>query len=87
MSAPEAVVRIAHRRARPGCAPAYEEVVRAMFADARKYPGFLGAELIPPKHDGEEYRVVTRFASEADLARWNDSPERAEWHARMRPLA
>lgn len=87
MSDTQPVFRIVRRRAKPGCARAYEELVRAMFDDAKKFPGYLAAELIPPEAPDGEYQIVQRFATEADLERWNASPERAAWHERLNPVA
>jgi antibiotic biosynthesis monooxygenase (ABM) superfamily enzyme len=81
------VFRIVRRRAKPGCAPAYEALIRAMFDDARRFPGYLAAELIPPEQEGGEYQIVQRFATEADLQRWNDSAERAAWHEKLSHVA
>ncbi len=81
------IFRVVRRRAKPGCAPAYEALVRAMFDDARRFPGYLSAELIPPETPQGDYQIVQRFATEADLERWNRSPERAAWHERLRPVA
>ncbi|MEN3121149.1 antibiotic biosynthesis monooxygenase [Janibacter sp. LM] len=87
-SAGEATVtRIARRRARPGHAGEYEELVREMFVLMRQHRGFLGAELIPPEREGGLYQVVVNFASEDDLARWDGSAERREIFTRMRPHA
>lgn len=88
MGEPDAtIVRIVRRRAKPGCRAAYEALVRAMFEEARRFPGFLSAELIPPAETDGEYQLVQRFATERDLERWNASPERAAWHERLRPVA
>lgn len=87
MNSPAPVMRVARRRARPGCREAYEALARGMIEDASKYPGFLGADLLPPDQQGGEHRIVTRFASEADMQRWNASAERRAWHERMRPVA
>ena len=87
MNAPAPVMRVATRRARPGCREAYEALARGMIEDARRFPGFLGADLLPPEQEGGEHRIVTRFASEADMERWNSSAERRAWHERMRPVA
>jgi len=76
MSEQQPVFRIVRRRAKPGCARAYEE-----------FPGYLAAELIPPETPDGEYQIVQRFATEADLERWNASPERAAWHERLDPVA
>ncbi len=81
------VFRIVRRRAKPGCERAYEELIQAMFADAKKFPGYLAAELIPPADLGGEYQIIQRFANEADLERWNNSAQRVEWHERLRPVA
>ena len=83
----DAVFRVVRRRARPGCAEAYEALVGAMFADARQFPGYLSAELIPPAEDGGEYQIVQRFAQQADLERWQASPVRAEWMERLAAVA
>lgn len=81
------VFRVVRRRAWPGCAPAYEALVRAMFDDARRFPGYLSAELIPPLSPEGEYQIVQRFATAGDLARWNDSPVRAEWMEKLHAVA
>lgn len=81
------VMRIARRRAKPDCGPAYEALIRGTFADASKFPGFLGADLIPPAGTDEDYQVVLRFATQADMARWDDSPQRKLWHQRLRAVA
>ena len=83
----EAVFRVVRRRAKRGCAAAYEALVRGMFEDARRFPGYLAAELIPPEAEGGEYQIVQRFASAADMEGWNASSERAAWHERLRPVA
>ena len=79
----QAVMRIARRAARPDCGPAYEALVRGMFADTGRFPGFLGAELIPPEQPGGEYQVVIKFATEAQMAAWDASDVRRTWHERL----
>jgi len=81
------IVRVAHRRARPGCQDAYEAVLRGMIQAASTFPGFLGGEITPPLTPGEEHRVTMKFSSEADLAHWNESEERAQWLEALAPLA
>lgn len=81
------VVRVAHRRARAGCHEAYEAVLRAMCDQASHFPGFLGAEITPPLRAQDEHRITLKFASEADLERWNTSGERARWLEALEPLA
>ncbi|HSV70575.1 MAG TPA: antibiotic biosynthesis monooxygenase [Methylibium sp.] len=84
---PEPVLRIVRRRARPGCERAYVELIRGMFDDASRFPGYRSAELIPPEQPGGDYQVVQRFATAADLERWDASPQRALWLERLQPVA
>lgn len=79
--------RIARRHAKAGCEGAYEAMVRGMFEESRKFPGFLSAELIPPESLGGEYQIIQRFATEADLARWSVSDERLVWLERLSSVA
>jgi antibiotic biosynthesis monooxygenase (ABM) superfamily enzyme len=81
------VVRIATRRAKPGCAPAYEALLAGMFEDVKTHPGFVGAQIIPPAEPGGEYQVVLQFETEAGIEAWNRSPERGQWHARLDAVA
>lgn len=83
----EAVFRVVRRRAKAGCAEAYEALVGAMFADARHFPGYVSAELIPPAEPGGDYQIIQRFAQQADLERWQISPVRAEWMERLATVA
>lgn len=84
---PGHVTRIARRRALAGHEGEYETLVREMFERMRTHPGFLGAELLPPEHAGEDYQVVVNFTDEDALAAWDDSEDRAAVHARMRDHA
>lgn len=79
------VSRIVHRRAKPGCDKAYEELVRAMLKASSHFPGYLSAAVIPPKTEGEDFQIIQRFASQEDLDRWRNSDESALWHERLRP--
>lgn len=83
----DTVLRVVRRKAKPGCEEAYEALIRAMFADARQFSGYLAAQLIPPENAGGEYQILQRFATEADLDRWNASPQRALWQERLRAVA
>lgn len=83
----ETVFRVVRRRAKKGCEQAYEALIRGMFDEASRFPGYLSAELIPPVSPEGEYQIVQRFATEQDLERWNLSEVRATWHERLRPVA
>lgn len=81
------VFRVVRRRVEPANAPAYEALVRAMFDEARHFPGYLSAELIPPHAGDDAYQIVQRFATPADLERWNGSPQRQVWMDKLRAVA
>lgn len=84
---PAAVTRIARRRALSGHERAYEDLVREMFTLMARHPGFRGADLIPPERAGEDYQVVVNFATESDLAGWDESSDRRAIFQRMREHA
>ena len=79
--------RIVRRRAKAGCEEAYEAMIHGMFEQARQFPGFLAAELIPPESPGGEYQIIQRFATEGDLARWDASEDRMTWLERLSTVA
>lgn len=83
----ETVFRVVQRRAKPGCEKAYEALIGAMFEEAKKFPGYLSAELIPPAMNGGEYQIIQRFATEQDMERWSTSEQRATWHERLLAVA
>ena len=83
----DTLVRVVRRKAKTGCEEAYEALIRAMFTDASQFPGYLSAQLVPPETPGGEYQIIQRFATDSDLERWNDSPQRALWQERLRPVA
>lgn len=53
--------------------------VRAGVALAEGFPGFLGTGWVRPGTGSDEWHMLYRFASHADLATWEASPERAWW--------
>lgn len=85
----ESVSRVVRRRPNQGCEQAYEALVRGMLEESSRFPGYLSAAVIPPhlETDNGTYQIVQRFATQADLNRWDSSTERAIWHERIRPFA
>ena len=74
------------RSVAPGREGEFEDWSAALTRAASRWPGFLGAGLLRPGHVGEPWHVVFRFASAADLAAWEASPDRAEILAAGEPL-
>lgn len=81
------ISRVVRRRAKPGCDKAYEDLVRAMLERASHFPGALSAAVIPPRAEGGEFQIIQRFASTADLERWQSSDDSALWHERLAAVA
>jgi antibiotic biosynthesis monooxygenase (ABM) superfamily enzyme len=81
------VVRVAVRRALPDCEAAYEALLRGMFGDMKRFSGFVGADVIPPASADGDYQVVTKFDSEADLRRWDESETHVAWLRRLETVA
>ncbi|MGO9419408.1 antibiotic biosynthesis monooxygenase [Roseiarcus sp.] len=84
---PPPVVRVAVRRAQPNCGAAYEALLRGMFGDMKAFPGFVSADVVPPADEAGEYQVVTKFRTDADLRRWDESGAHADWLRRLDTVA
>ena len=54
-------MRLVHSKAKEGCAQAYEALILGMFESMKRFPGFLGAELLPPTELNDKYQVVTKL--------------------------
>lgn len=85
-----AVTVLIARRVAPGAVAGFEAAMQGMLAAANGFAGHLGGQLVPPEEagDGAEpllYHVVFAFDSEAHLAAWQSSPERAHWLAQVAP--
>ncbi|MCB1253173.1 MAG: antibiotic biosynthesis monooxygenase, partial [Austwickia sp.] len=46
---------------------------------AQRHPGFLGSGWVRAGEDSNVWHMLYRFASEADLVAWEQSPEREWW--------
>ena len=78
---------VVHRVA-PERAGEFEEEVRGVTRAVRAFPGFLGEEVFRAEDAGVvEYRVVLRFASQAQLDAWQDSAVLRGWAERARDRA
>ncbi|MEO7981991.1 MAG: antibiotic biosynthesis monooxygenase [Sporichthyaceae bacterium] len=60
----------------------YDDIIGA----ACRFPGFLGSGVLRPHTAEQDWHVVYRFADPDSLARWERSPERAEWLAKAEDL-
>ena len=70
---------IVARRARPGRELEFEAWLERLVAEARRAPGFVGAEIQQPTdRDPREWIVVYRFEAAGLLHDWLESPTRRE---------
>jgi len=65
---------VLERRVRPGAEPAFERWVKRLPEAASRSPGFQGSSVLTAGQSGE-YFILLRFATQADLERWQASPE------------
>ncbi len=71
------------RKVVPGREADYEEWVRGITADALRFPGHLGVNVITPSPPAREYVTIFRFDTYEHLAAWKESPVRARWLERL----
>src|SRR3954466_14205628 len=74
--APEPVTVTVARVVRPDRREAFERWADAVPGMASRFPGSLGASLLPPGPDSSEYHLVYRFVDDESLAAWERSSER-----------
>ncbi len=74
------------RRVRPGRHAEFEHWLDGISEAASRAPGFISINITRPRRGGRDYQAIVRFASEADLKRWEASEERAAWYARSEDL-
>jgi antibiotic biosynthesis monooxygenase (ABM) superfamily enzyme len=74
------------RRVAPGREVEFEDWAAELTGAAARFPGFLGAGLLRPGHVGDEWHVVYRFDTPADLDAWEVSAQRAALLARAEDL-
>jgi antibiotic biosynthesis monooxygenase (ABM) superfamily enzyme len=64
------------RQVAPGREADFAAWAERLTAAAARFPGSLGAGNLRPRHVGEPWHVVYRFASAAQLRDWEESAER-----------
>ncbi|RLA39306.1 MAG: antibiotic biosynthesis monooxygenase [Gammaproteobacteria bacterium] len=70
----------------PGRERDYEEWLKGITADAVKYPGHMGVNVLRPTGSSSEYVAIFRFDSYEHLCAWQASPERKSWLASLEGL-
>src|SRR5260370_40761671 len=85
-NAPQPATAIASHLVRADKADEYFEAQTAITDAARKFPGFVGTEVLGPIPGLEEERVaIFRLESNQAIKRGMDSPRRAQDAARFQP--
>ncbi len=76
------------QRIDPACEQAYEALLAGFHTEAKASDGFLRREVIKSATGAHlEYTIILHFDSEANLRRWEHSPERQWWLSRTSSLA
>ena len=78
---------VVRRRVKAGCESAYEELLKGLLADAEKFEGYLGSEVIRPSSTQDHYDIKVHFDSNNTLRAWVNSKERLRWLDAMKMLA
>ena len=81
---PQPATAIASHLVHADKADEYQRAQTAITDAARKFPGFIGTEVLGPIPGlQEEWVAIFRLESNAAMKRWLDSPERAQLAARI----
>jgi antibiotic biosynthesis monooxygenase (ABM) superfamily enzyme len=82
--APQPATAIVSHRVHPDKMTAYVEAQNAITDAARKFPGFVGTEVLGPVAGlQEEWVAIFRLESNQTMKRWLENPERLELMARI----
>ncbi|HEX8698808.1 MAG TPA: antibiotic biosynthesis monooxygenase [Myxococcaceae bacterium] len=77
------VTVIVSRRVKPGTEARFEEWLRGVTAEAMRFPGHLGVNVIRPSSaTAGDYVLIFRFDTYGHLQAWEESSVRAEWLSR-----
>jgi antibiotic biosynthesis monooxygenase (ABM) superfamily enzyme len=71
------------RKVVPGREVDYETWVQGITAQALKFPGHMGVNVIRPTPPSSEYVTIFRFDTYEHSRNWEESALRAEWLARL----
>jgi uncharacterized protein len=69
------------RKPVPGKEAEFEAYLTGITQAAMQFPGHLGSNIFRPSKTDAPYRIVFKFDRRSNLEKWENSPERAEWHA------
>ena len=72
------------RRIKPGREADYEAWVHGVVAEASKFPGHQGVNVLRPSDKTKgNYVLIYRYDNWENCENWENSPERAKWTARL----
>ena len=83
------VTWVVDHRVRTNRIPRFETWLAGVKAEVSRFPGWQGVTILRPSNRGgptANYVLVVRFASYADLKRWEVSAERLRWLRELQPL-
>jgi antibiotic biosynthesis monooxygenase (ABM) superfamily enzyme len=71
---------------KPGMETEYEEWLKRLAAEGRRFPGHRGANIIRPAEGTHTYAIIVHFDSIEHLQNWLSSPIRQELMKEVSPL-
>ncbi len=81
----EPVKIVLERRVKPGAKDEFEAWIKRLMESATRGSALQGSSVLTA--GGGEYFILLRFASQADLDRWQSSPDVIELHRKAEALA
>lgn len=83
----EQVTAVISHQIKPGREQGYEEWLKGIAADAKRFEGHCGVSIIRPR-DGvcPEYVAILKFDRYTHLKQWIESDVRQQWLDRLEPL-
>ncbi|MBL4686401.1 MAG: antibiotic biosynthesis monooxygenase [Nannocystaceae bacterium] len=81
------VTVVVRRRVDPARVDAFERWLEGIIKVATAFQGHLGTNVLAPADpSAQDYVVIFRFDTAANLAKWEGSPERDHWLEKVEPL-
>lgn len=81
------VTVVVSRVVKPNCIESFEDWISGITSECSTFEGYLGSDVVRP-HDPRNptYVTIFKFDTYQHLRAWADSPNRARWVEKVRPL-
>lgn len=80
------VTILVSRRLKKGCETQFQNLLAELQELLEKREGFVEMKAYQPSDEDDAHKIVLAFRGASQLKAWQDSPERRDWIARVKPL-